>query len=335
MGVPKGSANLTGKIILFNSKLQAIGSLVGEQTGSYFGYSVASLDADGDGRTDLAVGAPMFSQFNSNFGFEQGRVYVYYRRKHLNMFDERVVLDGPRSRARFGMALASLGDQLGERAESLAVGAPYDGIDGRGCVYIYHGRPGHGLQTPAAQVLTPEQFQTSPIGSSNAIRTFGFSLASGNDINDDQLSDLAIGAYASDTALVVRSRPIVNANPMLRLNPSTISLENRDCTGPNRTRVPCVQIDFCLSYTGSRVIPDHLQFRWNVTLDAQRTQIPFFSPRMFLLTPNTANNLQSHHQGLMSIAKGMKSKCSSFTAYISVNIIFFEQTNVRSNFFYF
>lgn len=314
VGVPKGSGNLAGKVMLFNSQLQSIGSLVGDQTGSYFGYSVASLDADGDGRSDLAIGAPMFTQPGHPLEFEQGRVYVFYRKKHLQLFDEKVMLDGMRSRARFGMALASLGEQLGERAHSLAIGAPYDGPAGRGCVYIYHGRPGQGLSALPAQTLQPEQF-VGPL-SSGAIRTFGFSLASGVDVTDDQLHDLAIGAYASDAVLVLRSRPVVHASPTLHLNPSTISLENRDCTGPNRTRVPCVQVDFCLSYTGSRVVPDQLQFRWNVTLDAQRYPVNS-AARMFLLTSNGSNVLRSQHQGLMNVAKGLKNKCTSFTVYIS------------------
>jgi hypothetical protein len=319
VGVPKGSGNLAGKVLLFNSQLQSLGSLVGEQTGSYFGYSIASLDADGDGRTDLAIGAPMFTQSGQPLEFEQGRVYVFYRRKHLQLFDEKITLDGVRSRARFGMALASLGEQLGERAHSLAIGAPYDGVTGRGCVYIYHGRAGQGLQSTPSQVLTPEQFGGSlAIG---AVRTFGFALASGIDVSDDQLHDLAIGAYASDAILVLRSRPIVHASPTLRLNPSTISLENRDCSGPNRTRVPCVQVDFCLSYSGTRVIADQLQFRWNVTLDAQRSQISGRS-RMFLLTSNSSSPMRSTHHGLMSVSKGSKSKCTSFTVYISVRCLF-------------
>ena len=41
--------------------------------------------------------------------------------------------------ARFGLSLAALGDINLDGYSDVAVGAPYDGVDGRGAVYIFHG----------------------------------------------------------------------------------------------------------------------------------------------------------------------------------------------------
>lgn len=46
--MPKGN-NHTGKVVIFNSLLQNIANISGEQMGSYFGYSLATADINGDG----------------------------------------------------------------------------------------------------------------------------------------------------------------------------------------------------------------------------------------------------------------------------------------------
>ena len=57
----------------------------------------------------------------------------------------------------------------------LAVGAPYDGADGHGAVYIYHGSP-EGVQVAASQVV-----YAADIG--GHLSTFGYSLSSGLDMD--------------------------------------------------------------------------------------------------------------------------------------------------------
>lgn len=50
-------------------------TLTGVQTGSYFGYSMTAGDLNGDGYTDLVVGAPFYYSKKPSHG---GAVYVYY-----------------------------------------------------------------------------------------------------------------------------------------------------------------------------------------------------------------------------------------------------------------
>lgn len=46
--MPKGN-NYTGKVVLYSAGLQNIANISGEQMGSYFGYSLATADVNGDG----------------------------------------------------------------------------------------------------------------------------------------------------------------------------------------------------------------------------------------------------------------------------------------------
>merc|ERR1719153_150458 len=51
VGMPRG-ANLTGKVVLYNSNLTNLHNLTGDQIGAYFGYCLASCDVNGDGLDD-------------------------------------------------------------------------------------------------------------------------------------------------------------------------------------------------------------------------------------------------------------------------------------------
>ncbi|MDX1681127.1 MAG: integrin alpha [Akkermansiaceae bacterium] len=89
----------------------------------YFGFSMASLDANGDGVSDLAVGAP--GQLDED-GFRAGGVTIY------SGVDGAVLgtVIGPGG-SQFGTALVNAGDQNGDGIEDLHVGAPIaDGFKG-------------------------------------------------------------------------------------------------------------------------------------------------------------------------------------------------------------
>lgn len=78
VGMPRGGG-LLGKVLIFSWNLTNQVNITGEQIGAYFGYSLASADVDGDGLTDLIIGAPMYTEPNNEGKYETGRVYIVYQ----------------------------------------------------------------------------------------------------------------------------------------------------------------------------------------------------------------------------------------------------------------
>lgn len=92
-----------------------------------------------------------------------------------NKFRETETREGIQSKGRFGLSLAALGDVNQDGYGDFAVGAPYDGVNGRGAVYIYHGSATGPLEK-ASQVIYAED-----VAGIERLSTFGFSVAGGLD----------------------------------------------------------------------------------------------------------------------------------------------------------
>lgn len=269
VGVPRGS-DLRGLVVLYTWELQIIKNISGSQIGAYFGYSLASGDIDGDGFDDVIVGAPMFTRPKSD-GYEHGRIYVIYQGRDRT-FTRTHARTGEVSRGRFGLAVTSLGDINYDGFGDIAVGAPYGGEGGRGVVYIYHGCES-GVREKASQAITAEEVSSS-------LHTFGFSLSGGVDLDNNNYTDLAVGAYKSDSVVFFKSRPVVKVTAEVKFlgESKLISLTDKKCTLANETLVACAQLMFCLTYTGINV---DQQINFEVTLDLDSRQKT--SKRLFLL----------------------------------------------------
>nr|XP_040578055.1 integrin alpha-PS2-like isoform X3 [Lepeophtheirus salmonis] len=307
VGMPRG-ANLTGKVILYDVNMTNLNNLTGDQIGAYFGYSVASGDFDGDGNDDIAIGAPMWTNYRVMGKFEVGRIYIVYQNKE-NRFVKWSSIVGHNHKARFGLSVACAGNldldgiqkNNPKGYQDLLVGSPYDGKDNRGALYIYLGSY-DGIKLQYSQVIYANDI-------SNSIKTFGWSISGGNDLDDNQYPDVLVGAYDSSQAVYLKSSPVIHLNSDLNflVKQKQINLEERKCSlRSGKTRVPCIDVEIQLSYHGIG-IPNRIRMELYYILDAKKDR----SKRMFFLE----NEGQSEKRQTIQIIKGQIWK-KTFTVYL-------------------
>ena len=157
-----------------------------------FGWALAAGDFDGDGRDDLAIGAP-----KNWFGEQGGNVTVAHGGAGgllpFSGFEMRLGLEGLPDTVEagedFGWALAA-GDFDGDGFDDLAIGVPSE--DDVGAVLVVYGSP--------FSLIFPDHWYFGQVDLGDTPEPgdrFGEALTAG-DFNGDGFDDLAVGAPRED-----------------------------------------------------------------------------------------------------------------------------------------
>lgn len=197
--------------------------LVGPVAGQEFGYSVCTAgDLNGDGRSDVAVGA---WQTTVNGMTLAGRVYVYYGTNTGISTVASVVLDGDQTGGQLGNAVSTAGDVNGDGYSDLLVGARTWESNtatelSEGAVFVYYGSATGISTTPNLTLQT-----------NHADDNFGSNVACAGDINNDGFSDVLVGAYLSSYPTFNEGAVFVYLGSAAGLNPVALHRLERNQGG--------------------------------------------------------------------------------------------------------
>ncbi|XP_071441778.1 integrin alpha-PS3-like isoform X2 [Hetaerina americana] len=265
-GAPR-DGNLKGKVFIFSFDGDSIAiriMLEGSQLGEYFGSSVCVVDLNSDGLDDLVVGAPQYSLESSsiiqNTG-DEGKIYVFInfdKGKMMELEDQINIMGSQQQGARFGTAISNIGDLNKDGYPDIAVGAPYDTF-GHGAVYIYQGSP---------QGINPKFVQRiAAIKIDHTLRGFGLSISKGADVDGNHYNDIAIGAYESGQAVLLRSQPVIYFHAKMATDVYRINFTAKG-----------FKAKACIHYTGEHA-PNSINAAVTLTADETygRTQLIFDS----------------------------------------------------------
>jgi len=165
-----------------------------------FGVSTASLgDLDGDGVTDIAVGAFL----DNSGGTDRGAVWILFLNSNGTVKAQQKVahgaggFTGPLANGdEFGLSVASLGDLDGDGVVDLAVGTRGDDTGGtdRGAVWVLFLNP-NGTVKAQQKIAHGVGGLIGPLANGD-----GFSVVGAlGDLDGDGVTDLAVGAAGDDS----------------------------------------------------------------------------------------------------------------------------------------
>jgi hypothetical protein len=177
------------------------GNFSGElDAGDQFGFSIANIgDLEGDGVTDIAVGAP----FDDDDGSNRGAVWVLFLDSdgqvdiHQKISDSEGDFSGSLDNEdQFGRAIAPMGDLNGDGFLDIAVAAPLDDDGGanKGAVWILFLNGDGTVQSE--QKISEDSGDFDESLSTND--QFGYALANIGDLDSDGVTDLAVGVPYDD-----------------------------------------------------------------------------------------------------------------------------------------
>ncbi|XP_076326864.1 integrin alpha-4-like isoform X1 [Tachypleus tridentatus] len=253
----KGRVYMFDALSIINPVFDVKAKKEGEQMGEYFGAVVLGINLNNDRFTDLIVGAPLHSKES---GGDEGKVYVYISDGVGLQNTEYKIMGSEKPNARFGSAIANAGDLNQDGYLDVAVGAPYE--DTVGAVYIYHG---------TEKGLSPKFVQRIGVSDlDKRLRGFGISIGRGLDIDSNSYPDLLIGAYDSDQAVLLRSKPVVHVVSTIEFNTTQINTSVTNCHLGNK-RFTCFEVKYCVQFTG-KYIPQTLKFSFGLEIDTVRTE---------------------------------------------------------------
>lgn len=271
LGAP-GFSNKNGNIGAFSvfvfGALSQIKQIEGKQVGGGFGQTICLVDVNGDGIDEILVAAPnwFYDDISRNQVIHDvGKVYVYYG----NIDSSKIIDEPPQelkgslvSFARFGTAIAGIGDINKDGFNDVAIGAPFE--NNEGAVYIFNGKQTR-MESMYSQKILGSQLEYG-------LQGFGFYISrTAKDLDDNTFSDFAVGAYRSDKALILRTRNIVDIHCEITSSPSPIPLNasGMPCSD-GRNSNPCFTVSFCFNFTGEGINNTDIDF--TITLDANETK---------------------------------------------------------------
>ncbi len=170
---------------------------VGDQAGARFGGAVRLAgDVDGDGYSDIIIGAPDYDAGAT----DTGKVFVYHGSANGPGSTPDWTAAGDQAGAYFGAAAAGAGDVNSDGYADVIVGAPgyTNGETGEGRVFVYHGSS-VGLSANADWTAESNQAGAS----------FGAAVAPAGDVNGDGYADIIVGAPAYDNGQTDEGRAFV------------------------------------------------------------------------------------------------------------------------------
>ncbi|MCA9755823.1 MAG: FG-GAP repeat protein [Candidatus Eisenbacteria bacterium] len=196
VGAPNYSTSLhLGKVFVYHGAPDGPRETAGwvtesNQTDATYGISVAYAgDVDGDGRTDVLVGATGYD----NGQVDEGAAFLFLGTAQGLSAIPAWWAESNQAGSSFGRCVASAGDVNGDGLDDVVIGAPrYDNsFTDEGAAFVWMSAPG------GIPYGNPTNADWTRFGGQDGAQ-LGWSVSTAGNVNGDAYSDLIVGAYLYD-----------------------------------------------------------------------------------------------------------------------------------------
>ncbi|MGG7660909.1 FG-GAP-like repeat-containing protein [Dyadobacter sp. BHUBP1] len=198
-------------IVVNGSPGNADALLESDQADALMGFSVASAgDVNGDGFSDVLAGTPHYDNGEDN----EGVVLLYYGSAN-GLNTAPTLFESNQAHAEMGYSVSSAGDINADGFSDVALGAPFydNGQSNEGAVFVHLGSS-KGIKPNPVVILEGDQSGAQ----------FGIAVALAGDINNDNYSDLIVGANEFDQGQLNEGAAFVYYGSAAGINPVTVTI---------------------------------------------------------------------------------------------------------------
>jgi hypothetical protein len=164
----------------------AVWTVESDQVSAQFGFCVAAAgDVNGDGFSDVIVGAPLFDSGHT----DEGRAFVFLGSAYEPSKTAAWTHDGGQGGSWFGHSVSTAGDVNGDGFSDVIVGAWWydNGQEDEGRAFVFLGSASGLSSTPSWTAESDVMW----VG-------FGYSVSTAGDVNGDGFSDVTVGVPYQD-----------------------------------------------------------------------------------------------------------------------------------------
>ena len=97
--------------------------------------------------------------------------------------------------------------------------------------------------------ILPQRITASDMPGGESLRSFGYSLSGGLDLDANGYPDLLVGSYESGTISLLRSRAIIRLQADIRVTPNKTDLGAPALCPFDNSQHRCVEMEICLTFT--------------------------------------------------------------------------------------
>ncbi|KAK7902184.1 hypothetical protein WMY93_018953 [Mugilogobius chulae] len=323
MGAP-GSYYWTGTIKVYNLTSDTFYSPNQEEVDShrysYLGYAVTAGHFSSHNVIDIAAGAPQHHGSGKVYIFKidggslvktfqaSGKMMgSYLVRRYQGQWRDG---GGWRVDRRQCVQCTLWGEHRGNRDidddgyQDVAIGAPKED-DYSGAVYIYHG--------DATGIVKKYSMKLSGRSVDPGLQMFGQSISGTVDMDGNGYADVTIGAFMSDSVVLLRSRPVITVDVSILL-PVSINISVPQCHEGNNYNLNCFSATVCMRFRG-RQLPGQIELLYNLTADADKRQKSHPSRVYFFQSGSQVSQLSQ--QLSLDINR---EQCQRYTAYVKKDV---------------